>query len=93
MQNVQYIDPTDLVRLSYAIKEFIKKSENSIVLLDGLEYLITQNSFSEVLKFIQALNDFVSQSKTRLVVPLDYKAVGVQELHLLKRELCELTIV
>lgn len=93
MTNVQYIDPADIVGLSFAIKDFIQKSEDSVVVLDGIEYLITQNSFSEILKFIQSLNDFISKKKTRLVVPLDYKAVGETELHLLKRELCEIRVV
>ncbi|MBM3309317.1 MAG: DUF835 domain-containing protein [Candidatus Altiarchaeales archaeon] len=93
MENVQYLDPADLIGLSHAIKDFIKKSDNNVILFDCIEYMITQNSFSEVLKFIQSLNDSVSQSKSRLLVPLDYKAVDERELHLLKRELHEITVV
>ncbi|MFH1126279.1 MAG: DUF835 domain-containing protein [Candidatus Altiarchaeota archaeon] len=93
ISNVQCIDPMDLVGLAHAIKNFIKTTENSVVLLDGVEYLITQNSFNEILKLIQSINDFVSQNKTRLIVPLDYQALGEKELHLLKRELCELRVV
>jgi len=92
MINVQYIDPADAVGLSHAIKDFIRKSEDSVVLFDGLEYMITQNSFNEALKFIQSLDDVISQSKTKLLVPLDYKAIEDRELHLLKRELHEINV-
>ena len=90
--NVQFIDPVDLVGLSHAIKDFIRKTDDTVVLLDGLEYLITQNNFNEILKFLQSLDDFVTQKKTRMLVPLDYKAVDERQLHLLKRELCEINV-
>jgi hypothetical protein len=93
MANVQCIDPVDLVELGHSIKDFIKKTEESVVIIDGLEYLITQNSFPEVLKFLESLNDYVFQKKTRLLVPLDYKVLNEKELHLLKRELSELNVV
>ncbi|MDD5111772.1 MAG: DUF835 domain-containing protein, partial [Candidatus Altiarchaeota archaeon] len=93
LPNVQPVNPNDLAGLSHAIREFINKSDDSVVVIDGVEYLITQNTFSEVLKFIQSLNDTVSQRKARILVPLDYKTLGDREIHLLRRELCELTVV
>ncbi|MCX6694692.1 MAG: DUF835 domain-containing protein [Candidatus Altiarchaeota archaeon] len=39
------INPADLVGLSEIMKEFIAKSDSSIVFLEGIEYLITQNDF------------------------------------------------
>jgi hypothetical protein len=81
------IYPRDLVELSHTIKEFIKRTDNGVVLLDGLEYLIVQNNYKEILKFIQGVNDAISLSNSRLIVPLDPSAVSSQELHLLRREM------
>lgn len=82
-----HIDPTDIVELSYTIKEFIKKTNDGIVLLDGLEYLVTQNDYKEILKFIQSLNDSISASQSRLIVPVDQSTLTGQQFHLLKREM------
>ncbi len=81
------IDPRDTVEISHTIREFIKKTDNGIVLLDGLEYLVIQNSYSEILKFIQGLRDAISINKARLIVPLDPSTISQQELHLLRREM------
>lgn len=85
-----HIDPTDIVELSHTIKEFIKKTTEGVVLLDGLEYLITQNDYKEILKFIQSLNDSISTSASRLLIPVDKSAMDEQQYHLLKRELTTL---
>lgn len=81
------IDPTDILELSHAIKEFIKKTDDGVVILDGLEYLITQNGYKDVLQFIQSLNDSIAMSNSRLIVPLDPSTLDNQQLHLLKREM------
>jgi len=87
------IDPSDLVELSHTIKEFVKESKNSVVILDGIEYLITQNNYGEVLKFIQSLNDVMAMSNSRLIVPIDPSTIDEKQLHLLEREMTEITSV
>jgi hypothetical protein len=82
-----HIDPTDIVELSHTIKEFIKKTTEGVVLLDGVEYLITQNDYKEILKFMQSLNDSISTSASRLLIPIDKSAMDEQQYHLLKREM------
>jgi multisubunit Na+/H+ antiporter MnhG subunit len=82
-----HIDPTDLVELSYTIKEFIKKTSDGVILVDGLEYLITQNEYKEILKFVQSLKDSIATSLSRLIVPLDHSTLDEQQFHLLKREM------
>ncbi|MFC2153890.1 CBS domain-containing protein [Candidatus Altiarchaeota archaeon] len=81
-----HIDPTDIVGLGFTIKEFIRKSNDGVVLFSGVEYLMTQNSYSEVIKFIQSINEAISQSKTRFIISLDPKTMSEQELHLIERE-------
>lgn len=87
------INPVDLVELGHTIKEFVKKSRDSVVLLDGIEYLVTQNSYQDVLKFIQSLNDSISLSNSRLIIPIDPSTLEDKQMHLLERELSEITSV
>ncbi|MEM4347774.1 MAG: DUF835 domain-containing protein [Candidatus Altiarchaeota archaeon] len=81
------IDPRDLVLLSHTIKEFIKKADDGIVLIDGVEYLIIQNSFVEILKLVQNLKDVVSLSNSRMLLSIDSKAIDNREFHLLKKDM------
>jgi two-component system cell cycle response regulator len=81
------IDPTNLSRLSMEIINFINDSENGIILLEGLEYLISQNSYQIILHFIQLLNDKIMLSDCSIIVPLDPLVLTERELHLLERDM------
>jgi hypothetical protein len=82
-----HINPTDIVELSHTIKEFIKKTTDGVVLIDGLEYLITQNDYKDILKFIQSLTDSIAVSSSRLIIPIDPSSLDEQQFHLLKRDM------
>ncbi|MGD2250055.1 MAG: DUF835 domain-containing protein [Candidatus Methanofastidiosia archaeon] len=81
------IDPSDLEKLEYLIHEFVSAKEKSLVLLDGIEYIILQNSFESTLKFLQSLNDQIILNKATLVIPLDPASLNKKELSLIEREL------
>jgi len=81
------IDPTNLSRLSIEIVNFIKESKNGIILLEGLEYLISQNSYHILLHFIQLINDKIMLSDSIILIPLDPKILTERELHLLERDM------
>jgi hypothetical protein len=76
-----------LESMIYVVEEFIDKSEQSIILLDGLEYLISNNSFNPVLRFIRRLIDKISETTSILLIAVSPKAINEQELKLLEREL------
>jgi len=78
--------PTDLSGLTSRIKTFLKGSESSVVLFEGLEYLITQNDFSRVLKFIQFINDSVAETGTTLMIPFNRSTLDEKQYNLLKQE-------
>jgi len=81
------IDPTNLSRLSIEIVNFIKESKNGIILLEGLEYLISQNSYQIILRFIQLINDKIMLSNSIIIVPMDPLILSERELHLLERDM------
>ena len=78
-----------LQELSMTINNFIDDNNKSVILLDGLEYLTTNNEFQRVLRLIQHLKDRVSTSDTVMLLPVNPETVGKRDLALLERE-CKL---
>jgi tetratricopeptide (TPR) repeat protein len=83
------IRPTNLEKLGHIIKQFIRKSGRGILLLDGLEYLITHNKYESILKFVQSLHDEIAINKCMMLIPVSPVAIGQHELKLLEREVDE----
>ncbi|MBU7047450.1 MAG: DUF835 domain-containing protein [Theionarchaea archaeon] len=80
------INPDDLSKLRYIIEDFTKKSEESVILLDGLEYLTTQTDFETVLKYLQELKDTVVLNNSRLIISLHGETLSSREYSTLERE-------
>ncbi|MBU7029720.1 MAG: PAS domain S-box protein [Theionarchaea archaeon] len=81
------ISPDDLPKLKYIIGDFTRKSTDSVILLDGAEYLMTQTSFITVLKFLQELKDMITLNNSRLIIPLHKDTIPLKEYSILEREL------
>jgi hypothetical protein len=79
------MDPAKLSLLTDQILNFMEKSENGIVLVDGIEYLITSNDFQRVLKAVEMWTESTMASTTRLILSIDPKAYGEKELAVLER--------
>ncbi len=75
-----------LERLVFVIEEFIEDNKEGSILLDGLEYLISNNSFESVLRFLRQLIDEVSESKCMLLISSSPKTLKERELKILERE-------
>ncbi len=80
------LEPTRLMKIHSTISDFIKVNHGSVVLLDGLEYLVTENGFATVMKAIQLTNEEVAMSGAFLLVPIDPRTLETQQLGLLERE-------
>ena len=80
-----HVDPTELTRLSMTISKFIEGTPKSVVLVEGLEYLITQNDFETVLRFVNHLHDFVLAHDCAVIIVLDPRVLSTRELALLER--------
>ncbi len=80
------LEPTRLMKIHSTISDFIKANPGAVVLLDGLEYLVTENGFATVMKAIQLTNEEVAMSGSFLLVPIDPRAFETQQLGLLERE-------
>ncbi|MCU0859495.1 MAG: DUF835 domain-containing protein [Thermoplasmata archaeon] len=80
------IAPTSVAVLTDTMTRFMEANPNSIVLLDGVEYLVTFNEFKRVLKALDSLNETTWVTKTRLLIAVDPKAFDPKDLALLERD-------
>ncbi|MFC2162664.1 DUF835 domain-containing protein [Candidatus Altiarchaeota archaeon] len=85
------IRPHNLDRLMFIIKDFIYSQDNCITLLQRLDYLITENGFTETLRFINELNDVVIPTKSILLVSADPTTLTGEQLALIRKELEDLS--
>lgn len=83
---VEFISPTNLSLLANTILEFLDPTQAAVVLLEGLEYLSTQNDFRQVLRFIQTVNERVVLTGSYLLLSVNPQALDPQEYELLARE-------
>ncbi|MFQ6127519.1 MAG: DUF835 domain-containing protein [Thermoplasmata archaeon] len=82
-----YLSPTNLVGILSSITRFLNEKKGSPVLLEGIEYLITQNSFDATLKFLQKVNEYVTLNEGILLVPVNPSAMNSRDYQLLAREM------
>jgi len=76
-----------LERIVYEIETFMARSPRGAVLMDGIEYLVSNNSFDAVLKFVRRLVDTVSEGHYVLLISLGPATLKEQELKMLEREM------
>ena len=79
------IRPKDLEKLSVSLEQFLGQ-EGGVILLDGLEYLITNNNFLTVLRLVQSLRDQVAINRSILMLVLNPSTLDAHELNLLEKE-------
>ena len=84
------MSPNDLSKLNYILRGFVERTEESVILFDGAEYLATQTSFETLLKYLQALKDIIVTSNSILIVPLFKDTLTHIEFSRLEREFCVL---
>ena len=80
------IRPKDLEKLSLLLEQFLSQPGGGIVLLDGLEYLITNNNFITVLRLIQSLRDQVAINQSILLMAVNRSTLETHQLNLMERE-------
>lgn len=81
------IHPTRLPFLTYNIVEFISGgNQKRFVFLDGIEYLILENGFESIYKFLTSLKDYAILYDAVILVPIDPDVYDLKEYNLLLRE-------
>ena len=80
------IRPMDLEKLALSLEQFLGKEENALIILEGVEFLVTNNSFKTVLKLIQSLKDQVAISGATMIITVNAATLTAAQLNLLERE-------
>ncbi len=81
------VNPTAIGILMSQVRSFIEGQPKSVVMIDGLEYMISLNTYDRMLQFMHQLRDLVVTNESILVVPMDPRTVTERELALLERNL------
>jgi hypothetical protein len=79
-------EPSRLVDIASAISDFTGEGGNAAVLLEGLEYMISQNGFGSILRFLQKVNEKIVLSDSVLLISANPAAMKEQEYRLLAKE-------
>jgi hypothetical protein len=80
------IAPTSLAVLTDTIIRFMESNPNSIVVVEGIEYIATYNDFRKVLRSLDSLNETAWVTKGRLLLAVNPKAFEERDLALLERD-------
>lgn len=81
------VPPSSLETIRDRIIEFIQRNEDSVGLLDGIEYLITTNGFDRTLRFLHDMREQTVANGARLIVPVDPEALDSRQVTLLERHM------
>jgi len=84
------IRPTDLERLLFIIKDFIG-NDGRILLIEKLDYLISENGFKRTLNFVHRLNDMVSSSDCILLASINMDTLATEQRIQLMEDFKDLT--
>lgn len=79
------VKPRDLEKLSIVIDGFLAEG-GKIIMIDGVEFLISQNDFFAVLRFLQIVRDDIMVEKGLLIFPISSKNFPEAKLNILKKE-------
>ncbi len=82
-----YVNPANIGILGDTIIRFIEKSDDSVIMIDGVEFLIVNNGFDKVLKMIHRITEVVMEFKSRVIISVDPRALDVREMALLERNM------
>ncbi len=85
----EYMPPSKLPMLFSMIANFLDGHGGSVVLLEGIEYLISHNGFKSSLGFIQSVNEHVAPSGGNLILPVNQNALASLEYSQLEREMSD----
>ncbi|MEW5936434.1 MAG: DnaA/Hda family protein [Candidatus Thermoplasmatota archaeon] len=80
-----------LEKIVYRFTDVITLQKESVLLLDGIEYLIGNNNFEAVLRFLRHLIDDVAESKCIFLLSVTPSTIAENEQKMIEREMEILT--
>jgi hypothetical protein len=86
-------NPDRLPWLVSMIINFMDANNGGVVLLEGLEYLVTHNGFQPVLKYLQNINEAAARSNCNIIITASPSTMDPKDFSLLEREMNEVVEV
>jgi hypothetical protein len=81
------MQPKMLENFAMSLTDFMSQEEGSFILIDCMEYLITNNDFKTVLRLFQNIRDGVIDNKAILMISTNPAALGPHEINRLESEM------
>jgi len=80
------LDPKRMdFEITKSINNFAEENDRGVLLIDCLEYLVIENDFREVTKFIKKVTDITSMNAITLLVYVNPEAFSINQLSTLKK--------
>ncbi len=79
------LDPAKLSLLTDTLVNFMERSEHGVIIVDGIEYLVTSNDFPRTLKAIERWAETAMANATKLIISVDPRAFDKRELAMLEK--------
>ncbi len=76
-----------LESIIFTVEEFLQENPDALILLDGVEFLVDNNNFNAVLRFLRRLVDLTSQGDRLMLVSVSPGTLQERELKNLEREM------
>jgi two-component system cell cycle response regulator len=84
------LNPENIGRIFTAIRDFLDRHDDALVIFDGAELLSFYNGFNFFIKLLYTINDVVWSSGGSVVFLVDPTTFHRRELHIIQKELQEL---
>lgn len=81
------VNPTAVGIMMGHLRSFIEANPKSVIVIDGLEYLISLNTYDRMLQFMHQARDVVVTNDSIMLVPLDPRTLSQRELAMLERSM------
>jgi archaellum biogenesis ATPase FlaH len=79
--------PPSLEMIIHVIQEYMQADEKGMIVLDGIQYLVSATNFDAVLRFLRSLIDEISESDAILAISMSPETMKPQEVSILEREM------
>ena len=87
--NDVYIQPAALPVLFSHITNFLDGNPGGVVVLDGLEYMISHNKFTSMMNFLQMINEHIKQTDSYMIISANPQAFDAKQFSQLETEVSQ----
>jgi hypothetical protein len=85
----EYVQPNGLPALFAMMLAFMDGNPGGIILLEGLEYLTSHNSFQSVLNFLQKVSENVKRTGSNMIISVNPAAFDAKQFSQLETEMSQ----